>query len=168
MPIPTSETELTKLFSELGANDPELWARSEIHEHIPQMLRFLFLKNAWKSVAAANNNTWIDAEISDGSKNPTAPFAELGNVLNRCRMQGVTDDDLTNLARCLQAKMIFSICRLLEYGPSEKNPALRDVCWGLFQKDENGQPVGPEISGLHESVLAFDPTGHEMRPEYKK
>jgi len=31
--------------------------------------------------------------------------------------------------------------------------------------DAQGLPVGPQVAGLHESVLEFDPTGREMRPQ---
>jgi hypothetical protein len=37
------------------------------------------------------------------------------------------------------------------------------VSWGLFQLDEEGNPLAP-IDFLHESVLGMDPTGREMRP----
>lgn len=165
MPIPTSEIELTKLFSELGASAPELWARSEIQEGIPQLLRYLFLKNAWNAVPAEGSNAWIEEEISSSAARPGAPYAGLGQALARCRARGVAEEDLTDIARCLQAQMIFSIGYLLEDGPSERNAVLRDVCWGLFQIDENGHPIGRQISGLHESVLELDPTGREMRPK---
>lgn len=165
MPIPTSETELAKLFAELGANAPELWARSQIQEGIPQLLRFLFLKNAWNAVPAEGSHAWIDEEIGSSKARPKAPYAGLGQALARCRALGVADEDLTDIARCLQAQMIFSMGYLLEDGPGEPNAELQDVCWGLFQIDENGLPIGRQISGLHESVLELDPTGREMRPK---
>jgi hypothetical protein len=165
MPIPTSEIELTKLFAELGANAPELWARSEIQEGIPQLLRFLFLKNAWNAIPAEGSNEWIDKEISGSAARPEAPYAGLGQALARCRALGVADEDLTDIARCLQAQMIFTLGYLLENGPSEPNAGLQDVCWGLFEIDENGLPIGRQISGLHESVLDLDPTGREMCPK---
>ena len=165
MPIPTSETELTRLFSKLGAKAPELWARSQIQEGIPQLLRFLFLKTAWSAVPIEGSSAWIEEEISTSSTKPGAPYAGLGQALARCRSLGVNDNDLTDIARCLQAQMIFSIGYLLENGPSEYDGVLQDVCWGLFQIDDHGRPVGRQITGLHESVLELDPTGREMRPK---
>ncbi len=41
-----NEMELTELFARLGARDPEKWARSQIKEGIPQLARFLFLRQA--------------------------------------------------------------------------------------------------------------------------
>jgi hypothetical protein len=41
------------------------------------------------------------------------------------------------------------------------------IVGGLFQKDENYNPT-VEISGLHESLIEFDPSGNEMRPRGTK
>jgi hypothetical protein len=164
MPIPTSKEELAKVFMELGASSPELWAESQLKEGIPQLLRFLFLKSAWHSVVKEGDSSWIDAEIKLSRNQPQAPYAGLGQSLEKLRNQGVANEDLTTIARCLQAQMIFSLGYLLDSGPAEQTEEIQDVTWGLFQVDDNGQPLGSPISGLHESVLEFDPTGREMRP----
>ena len=41
-----NERELTELFRKLGARDPSAWARSQTSEKIPQLARFLFLRQA--------------------------------------------------------------------------------------------------------------------------
>lgn len=130
------------------------------------MLRFLFLKNAWNAVLAEGSNTWIEEEIRGSAARPSAPYAGLGQALARCKALGVADDDLTDIARSLQAQMLFSIGYLLGAGPSEEHTTLQDISWGLFQIDEDGLPTGRQIGGLHESVLEFDPTGREMRPRH--
>ena len=163
MPIPKSEEQLTALFRKLGATDPEQWARSQLSEGIPQLLRYLFLKHAWASVVPEGSSQWIEQAIANSSSDPSAPYAGLGPALARCRERGVPDEDLTEIARCLQAEMLFSVAYLLEGLPYEPGP-LEDVSWGLFETDEEGNPVGTQVSGLHESVLELDPTGREMRP----
>ena len=162
MPIPTSEHELTELFRRLGAPSPELWARSQMEEGIPQLMRFLFLKNAWSEVIDEGNTAWIDRAIKDSEARPGSPYSGLGSALARCRAAGVSSEDLTEIARCLQAQMLFAIGYLLEGPPQDYGPL--EVSWGLFQTTEDGRPIGPQISGLHESVLELDPTGREMRP----
>lgn len=164
MPIPTDENELTALFRELGASSPENWASSQVNEGIPQLLRFFFLKNAWAGVAVEGETAWIEREIKNARANPNRPYAGLGLALARCVDRGVSSQDLIEVARCLQAQMLFSIAYLLD-GPSHEPGALEDVSWGLFQIDDEGQPIGAQISGLHESVLDLDPTGREMRPK---
>lgn len=164
MPIPSDHNELTALFRKLGAVSPESWAHSQVKEGIPQLLRFLFLKNAWSSVAVEGETDWIEREIKDARANPNRPYAGLGLGLARCVDKGVSSQDLNEVARCLQAQMLFSIAYLLD-GPSCEPGALEDVSWGLFQIDDDGQPIGSQVSGLHESVLELDPTGREMRPK---
>jgi hypothetical protein len=88
MPIPASKAELAKVFAELGASSPESWAESQINEGIPQPLRFLFLKSAWHYVAAEGDDSWIDEEIQLGRNRPQAPFAGLGQTLEKLRSQG--------------------------------------------------------------------------------
>lgn len=164
MPIRLSKIELTNLFAKLGASSPERWANSQIDEGIPQLLRFLFLKSAWETVTPDGDDAWIDEEIKMGRNYPKAPYAGLGQVLEKLRSQGVANDDLTIVARCLQAQTIFNLSNLIDSGPSIQVKETRDVAWGLFQVDDDGRPFGPRIAGLHESVLSLDPTGREMRP----
>jgi hypothetical protein len=42
----TDVTQLTDLFRRLGARDPQDWAGSEVAEGLPQLERFLFLRQA--------------------------------------------------------------------------------------------------------------------------
>lgn len=164
MPIPTDENELAALFRKLGATSPEQRAHSQVTEGIPQLLRFLFLKNAWSSVAVEGETDWIEREIKGAQANPSRPYSGLGLALARCADKGVSLQDLNEVARCLQTQMLFSIAYLID-GPSYEPGTLEDVSWGLFQIDEDGQPIGKQVSGLHESVLELDPTGREMRPK---
>lgn len=162
MSIPTSKDELTALFRQLGARHPEQWAASQVDEEIPQLLRFLFLKGAWENIPNEGDSAWIEREIQSTERDPQKPYAGLGRALALCRERGVPDSSLTEIARCLQAQMLFSIGYLMD-GPAYSH-TLEDVSWGLFQTDEDGKPFGEQVAGLHESVLEFDPTGREMRP----
>jgi hypothetical protein len=86
-------------------------------------------------------------------------------ALAHCKAAGVSSEALVEMARCLQAQMLFTIMYLLDGPPHTAGP-LQDLSWGLFQITEDGRPAGPQISGLHESVLELDPTGREMRPGF--
>ena len=162
MSIPTSKHELTALFRELGAREPEQWAASQIDEGIPQLLRFLFLKGAWENIPNEGDVAWIEREIESGRKHPEEPYAGLGRALAVCREKGVPDPLLTEISRCIRAQMLFCVGYLID-GPGYSH-TLGDLSWGLFQTDEDGKPFGEQVAGLHESVLEFDPTGREMRP----
>jgi hypothetical protein len=164
VPIPKAEKALNALFEKLGATDAAQLARSEVSEGIPQLLRFLFLLEAWLRVQDEADHTWIAREIESAQQHSDRPYSQLGRILERCRARGVSDEDLTDMARCHQAAMMFRLCYLMDSGPEHAPEALEDVSWGLFRVNDNDRPVGPAIDALHESVLAMDPTGREMRP----
>jgi hypothetical protein len=161
--IPSDIRKLAELFQKYGAPDPEGWARSQINEGIPQLQRFLFLRQAWRNVLEDNDVTWIDRQVRESERHRDGPYAGVGAALKRCIAKGVAAQDLTDIARGVQAQMLFQVCYLLD-DPSFTEPELRDFCWGLFEVDEDGKAVGARVGGLHESVLHTDPTGREMRP----
>lgn len=60
MPVPKDQNELAELFRELGAQDPDGWATSQMSEGINQLHRFLFLRQAWRRVVSESDDAWID------------------------------------------------------------------------------------------------------------
>ncbi|MGE0191584.1 MAG: hypothetical protein AB7T63_06025 [Planctomycetota bacterium] len=155
------EGRLTELFRRLGAREPESWAHSQLAEGIPQLARYLFLRQAWRDIVSEDDATWIDASISASRQFPDDPYAGVGHALRRLRSHGATDNDLTDVVRGMQAQLLFNLCYLLE-DPGLSEEGL-DVAWALFQTDRDGLPIA-QVGGLHESVLETDPTGREMRP----
>lgn len=155
-----TEAELTKLFARLGAPDPAGWAHSQTNEGIPQLGRYLFLRQAWRKVVSNSDHGWIDAHLKmRGDK----PGGEIGPALQRLVDLGASPADLTSVVRVMQWSLLFRLCYLLS-DPGDLEPEVEDYSWGLFEIDDDGRP-GAHIGGLHESVLATDPTGREMRPE---
>jgi len=167
MNVPDDIASLSALFEKLGAKDSKSWASSQINEGIPQLQRFLFLRQAWSNILDEDNIKWIDSQIEDAERNPSGPYAGVGSALNRVLAMGVSPQDLTDIARGIQAQMLFQICYLLD-DPGFSEPELQDFSWGLFEVDEDDNPVQTRIGGLHESVLETDPTGREMRPRGEK
>lgn len=163
MPIPKDERKLVELFRELGARDPEGWAASQVSEGANQLHRFLFLRQAWERVVSENNDAWIDQEIANSQRNPGQPFAGVGHALARMQAMGVSREDIVDLTRGMQARLLFDICYLLG-DPSIREPGVEDLSWALVETNEDFEPTGESISGLHESVLDTDPTGRDMRP----
>jgi hypothetical protein len=156
------QKELAALLHKLGAHDPEGWARSQMEEGIPQLARFLFLRQAWRQIVKEGDPGWIDNSIRRADAHPGEPYAGVGHALKRLRRRGATDEELTDLVRGMQAELLFSFCSLLD-DPGEVEPDVSDVAWRLVQTDDEGNVLG-SIGGLHESVLETDPTGREMRP----
>src|SRR5215471_4225179 len=84
MKIPSDLDELTALFEKLGARRPELWARSQLGEGINQLLRFLFLRQAWSLIVQEGNTDWVQFEIARAERYPDEPYAGVGHALRRC------------------------------------------------------------------------------------
>lgn len=156
------ERELTALFKRLGAPQPAEWAKSQLKEDIPQLGRFLFLRQAWRQLIDEDDPSWIDASIRAAHLAPDAPLSGVGHALIGLRAKGASDEELTDLARGMQAELLASICYLLS-DPGDLELEVADVAWALVQVDGDGQIVG-QLDALHESVLETDPTGREMRP----
>ena len=163
MPVPKDKKNLAELFRELGARDPEGWASSQTSEGINQLHRFLFLRQAWERVISEDDDSWIDEEIANSEKSPRQPFAGIGLALARMQARGVAREDIVDLTRGMQARMLFDFCYLLA-DPSIIESSVEDIGWALVETDSDFEPTGEVISGLHESVLDTDPTGREMRP----
>jgi hypothetical protein len=157
-----NQKDLAALFRRLGASNPDEWARSQITEGIPQLARYLFLRQAWRNVVSEDDTTWIANAINGAKARPNEPYAGVGHSLAKLRERGATDAELTDLVRGMQAELLFSLCYLLE-DPGDLEPEVSHIAWALAEVDDEGNVVG-KIGGLHESVLETDPTGREMRP----
>ena len=162
MKPPDALEELTKLFRGLGAPHPDKWASSQLKEGIPQLHRYIWLREAWKRIVPDANHEWMEAEIKRAQARPNSPYSGVGLALERCLSQGTEKEDVQEIVRGKQAQLLFALCYLLENPNLSED--LKGLSWGLFQTDENGNPTSP-IFGLHESVLETDPSGREMRPK---
>jgi len=154
--------DLTELLTRLGATDPSAWARSEVEEDIPQLARFLFLRQAWTHVVADGDTTWIDAWRELASQSPHAPCAGIGPAMERLLAAGARPEDIATVVRVMQYSTLFGLCYLLD-DPGDVEPEVSEVAWALVEVDDEGT-VGRHIGALHESLLETDPSGREMRP----
>ena len=109
-----NQKELAALFRRLGAPDPDSWARSQINEGIPQLTRYVFLRQAWRNIVSEDDPAWITRAIDGARANPEEPYAGVGHALAQLRKRGATDQELTDLVRGMQAELLFSFCYLLE------------------------------------------------------
>jgi hypothetical protein len=155
-----TERELAALFARLGASEPEAWARSQARDGVPQLERYLFLREAWRRVIKDGDASWVEAQMQTPLNEPGGA---IGPALRRLLDAGADRDDLTTIVRVMQWRLLFDFCYLLS-DPGLPEDEVRNVAWGLFQIDEQGRP-GRSIDGLHESVLETDPEGREMRPK---
>lgn len=157
--------ELQDIFTRLGADDPQAWARSQHEEGINQLHRFLFLRQGWKGVCGENDDSWIDHQIAHFHGRPDEPYAGIGRALERLLALGADRRDILDLVRGTQAEALFNFSYLLSdpnlQGDEVKE--VREMGWALVETDREGKPTGRGIDLLHESVLEMDPTRREMR-----
>lgn len=158
--------ELKDIFTRLGADDPEIWAKSQHEEGINQLHRFLFLRQAWKCVCGEDDDSWIDRQIAHFHRRPDEPYAGAGRALERLLALGADRRDIVDLVRGTQAEALFNFSYLLSDPDlhDEKVEEVREMGWALVEADQDGNPTGRGIGQLHESVLEMDPTRREMRP----
>src|SRR5262245_74292 len=132
--------QLAAVFRRLGARKPESWARSQLEDGIPQLERFLFLRQAWRSVVAEDDPAWIDREIERAQQHSEAPYSGIGRALNAMRKAAVDDMDVIDLVRGAQAELLFRLCYLLE-DPSLEEAELADINWSLMRLNDEDEPL---------------------------
>lgn len=152
---------LTTLFRDLGAPDPESWARSQVEEGFNQLHRFLFLRQAWSLVVPDGDDRWIDATIQYAARQPEA--TSTGTALRALIDAGADRRLIAEVVRGMQAELLFGLCYLLE-DPCLDEEAVAGIGWRLVEADEMGEPIGGPIAGLHESVSETDPSRQAGRP----
>lgn len=157
-----NKDDLTSIFRNLGAGDPESWADSEVSENIPQLARFMFLKGAWQRIVRDDDTQWIDDVLQNVPAESNDPYAGAAHAVRQMLDAGVSKLAIAQLVRATQAEFLFDLCYMLDDSSSvDGNDDYVD--WSFVELDADGNPGRP-INGLHESVLATDPTGREVRP----
>ncbi|MFV0542006.1 MAG: hypothetical protein ACK5MZ_12360 [Aestuariibaculum sp.] len=126
-----------------GAKNPLSWASSEVSEKIPQFGRFLVLKSLFDIAKSIEDNILIaedfDEEIED-------KFEEI--------KEKVGQKELFDFLKSYSKGMIYNVIEILDEGNQEVD---RDkISWILMKTDDNFEPNGQIIQGLHEDFLEFE------------
>jgi hypothetical protein len=128
--------ELRDRFEDLGAEDAEGWAPSEISENIPQLARFLILRAIRRQAV----DSWARADALT-----TIPAAE--------RLLAAVADpgDLIELVRTALHDTAFAVVECLDEGRDlESSEALPG--WSLVEVGGVHAGLGRGIEGLHEDL----------------
>lgn len=126
-------------FHQLGCDASEEWARSEIAQDIPQLARYRFLRTLWPQMI----DSW-----QDGIDN--IPAAQ------RAFATGASQGDLAQLARVVAYETVFAmLCHL----DADEEATDQLPSWALAEITPTGEATGRHLDGLHEDLLAFDPSG---------
>ena len=158
--LPEAERERTlKLvaqFKEFGAHEAEDWARSEIHEDLAQLARFVVLNSLWRDqidMFTVYTDAWLAMCRSDAGR--SLPIYEDGAAaLKNIQAAGVAKEDLGKLARWIAYLVTFGVITRIDAGYDPK--AKTAPHWKLMEFTPNGEPTGRVVGGLHESLLEFE------------
>jgi hypothetical protein len=147
MPVPERRYDLIQRMRELGADDPERWARSELSEDIPQEARWLLLRQLWTRCI----DQWTPKSIRH------VPAAQ------RAVDAGANPRDIAQAMRMAAYAAVHSTLYAID-GPDIDAP-LDAPTWALMeirQDDEDKKfQTGRHVGGLHESILSADPSGRD-------
>ncbi|WP_337085141.1 hypothetical protein [Elizabethkingia anophelis] len=126
-----------------GARNPLSWASSEVTEKIPQFGRFLVLKSFLDIAKSTEDNLTMAEDFDE----------EMEDKLEEIK-EKVGEEKLFDFLKSYSKGMIYNIIELLDEGNRE---AERDkISWTLMKTDENFEPTGQIIQGLHEDFLEFE------------
>ncbi|MDI9635348.1 hypothetical protein QM565_06045 [Geitlerinema splendidum] len=161
---PEDLAQLAAIFRELGADEPERYANSQLAEGIPQLALFVFLKQAWSAIVDEQDTSWIESYINWGKEERVSKtfWSNLSHSLELMREKGVEDADIATVVQTMQYLLLGSICYQLDDCASSSINAQGEwrVRWKLFQVDDEGKPI-EDLGGLHEYADSMDPTGRE-------
>lgn len=136
---------LARRMAELGAPEPDDWARSEIREGIPQQARYLLLRRIWA--------------------NALTPWRDLGmlrrnEALAQLLDQGAGQELLAEALRRIVFDTVHELIMIVDEGHDPDAPD-DSPGWTLMETGSGGNSTGRRVGGLHESLLEVDPNGIE-------
>jgi hypothetical protein len=77
-----NKKDLVATFRKLGARDPEGWAQSQLDDGIPQLARYLFLRQAWGKIVKEGEPDWIEASTQRARTHPRRAIRRSGSRTN--------------------------------------------------------------------------------------
>lgn len=126
-----------------GAKNPLSWANSEVSEKIPQFGRFLVLKSLFDIAKSTEDNISMAGDFDEDIEDK---FEEIKGQVGQ--------EKLFDFLKSYSKGMIYNLIELLDEGNREVD---RDkVSWTLMKTDDNFEPTGQIIQGLHEDFLEFE------------
>ena len=137
--------DLVRRMRDLGAPDPESWARSEVNGDVAQQARFLVLRPIW-----------ADAIDPLGTEDVIRRHPAGARLLDA----GTAPADLATLLRAVAYETAFYVLDRIDAGGDLDAPEDAPG-WLLMETNGDGEPTGRGVGGLHESILSLDPSGRE-------
>lgn len=146
-------------FSDLGADEPEQRAASEVRDGIPQLAAFLLLRRLWRDAERWGEApaAWFGpAPAEPAPDDPEHPYEPAAQAVARALAAGVHPDDLKRIARAFVYDAYFSAVHAIDEGfdpdAGEDLPG-----WILAEVGPDGAGTGRAVVGLHELLLTMAP-----------
>src|SRR5436305_1623357 len=136
---------LIEMMEQAGASDAELWVQSEIQEDIPQVARYLLLRNI--GIDAMNRSDeylkWLAHEISN-PKDSRSTTMEAVAALKSLLDASVNKDDIGKIARYVIEQAIFRTLVVIDNGYDDWHEGLTDEApgWAMAELDAEGELTG--------------------------
>lgn len=133
--------ELIEVLGKLGAQDPGLWAFSEVDDNSPQCTRYAFLKGITR-ILEFGARTSLDDICDQCADHPV-----LKKAISRVN-ETTSSDERAVLIAAIGKYFASQIVHLIDQGESSDLMGI-DTLWSLEESDGH-QLTGRPLSGLHE------------------
>lgn len=126
--------------------------------------REVFATAIWNNIPSDEDASWVtNASTRSILKQPMGDY---GAIVQDMLDRGVTAESIARFAKIVGFETASGICSALDdssfsFKNSNYEPSIH---WGLFRTEPETNEVIEPILGIHEILLAMDPTGNEMEP----
>jgi hypothetical protein len=146
---------LLAIFQALGAQEGEMWVRSEISENIPQLSRYLLLRSIWKDAV----HPWLQPGYVERELQNTdwlaglEPLIDIESTADQILQSGLDQQVLAKFACFVAALTANMIASTLD---GYNDLPLNAPAFVIQETNGSDELTGYQIDGLHESFLDPD------------
>lgn len=153
-----SHEEWARLFRKVGARDPEQWASCEVDENLGNLLSFVFLRQMWNEIPSSGDAAWLRTWMHGARDVESAK--DLVTACDRLMQAGASPGDLVTVIRGALGQFLYRLSYMLDDNSVEDEELREAARWGLWEEDEDMQPVR-RIGCMHELVFEADPENED-------
>ncbi len=160
-----SEDDLRKKFIRLGVDDLEFCIEDELDAQAnPRLAPLVLFHNIWQGAIRKGDTDWITETINHFEARKAlegvaatmwSEEQELIDALRAITESNIDLKHITTLARRSQEHLLYHVAYTLSDSHSDE-VEFEDVNWGLFETDEEDNPIR-KMNVLHEYYGLVDP-----------
>jgi len=135
---------ISALLEEMGAQDPNSWARSEVSENLAQTARYIVLSRIRRET--------IDKWSTPGEIDRDSQYSdEYKSIVSQLKSLGASEDLLVQFAKNIAYSTAFSICYIIDEGVDPWGPE-EAPGWSPVEINSEGELTGRDVGSIHESL----------------